>query len=391
MSSLDSQHEEDTLEEVVSKYVILEQHSDEGIVYFTGHCPFHKNDGEGNPFPLYIDASRQTFNCLKRGCIAYRKRPNPPYGIEQFRIFVEQNNIQPLSNVQTPTKIVKNDRMISSFEEIGELKSEEIIVRVSKNSQFEAEYNNQLSLFNSNSDISSRISFSMLENYQLCPLKYKHIYIDKENVELVSDNRRIGTSVHNTLKEFYSLPVEDRTTDRLSVLFKKNWSILQLDNLRWFEEVYSYLIYLVSERSDSVPIRLEAGFNYLKEDIVLFGRVDRIDRYSDGSYEVIDYKVLKHDPQDSIDASHLLQSIFLYYGTYDIVGNFPSKITYLHVQNGQRVSFQPEQEFMQLRFIEMRQLVEKITHSKKFMATKNQYCSACKLFGRCPATKAEIV
>ena len=387
-----TESERDSLETHIRKYVILEQYNHGDDIFYVGRCPFHVHDEKGNPLPFHVDPKNQRFRCLKPGCVANIDYQEESLHIEDFLKLVEQYGLQPLPPEQAQYFIIQRTPKQIANEESGILstKNKENDTPDNITEQLEDEQEEQLFLFGNEEASYPRVSFSMLENYQLCPLKYKHIYIDKEKIELSSDNRRIGTSIHNTLKEFYALSIQERTDDRLIKLFRQKWSTLESDNSRWYEELYTMLSSFIAEDTKPNPIKLEEGFNYRKDKIVLFGRIDRIDQLQDGSYEVIDYKVLKHEPKNETEAANLLQSAFLYYGAKDVVGTFPSKISFFHVDTGIKTSFSPNEEDMQARFNDIKDMLEKIKLSTKFIATRNKYCSACKLFGKCPATKNEI-
>jgi hypothetical protein len=368
-----------TLENEISKYVYLEKHVIDNDVFFVGACPFHPKQTIDNLQSLYVDPQKQNFRCFKRGCIANNSYSNKRWGVEEFLKLVEEYSLQPvLQNLQTFQPIVQGQEAPEEKEPFSDKDTDTEKIDVE----------NQLPLFDGDGILLHRVSYSMLENYQLCPLKYKHIYIDKENLEMVSDRRRIGTSVHNTLKEFYSLPVQERTYEGLSHIFQKNWSVLQSDNLRFFNEYYSMMKSLIETESyHSFTVKLETAFSFSRENLNLFGRIDRIDRLEGGGYEVVDYKTLKSEPSTENEAKDSLQSIFLYFGTYDIIGELPTRITYLHIEDGRRVSFLPSYNEMEKNFKKIRVMVEKIRGKRHFVATKNAYCSACKLLGKCPATR----
>ena len=393
MTSVES--EKKALEIIIRQYVRLEECGEGEGLYYMGPCPFHKDDGKSNPRPLQVNPQKQTFFCWTRGCVAERRPPSVPLSVDDFQRLAIRHSLQPLPTNQTQIISEKTNRISRPNVEPRTLHIEEMSTLTDTTEVFKGEEQiaHQLLLFTEKGVLFPGISYSMLENYQLCPLKFKHLYINHENIGLATNQRLIGTSIHNTLREFYHLPPQERNESLLHDLLDKNWNNLRSgeENEYWHDKAYSMFdTFSESEDLALFPVSLEEGFNYLKDGISLIGRVDRIDQEPSGEYEVIDYKTLKREPENEAEAKGLLQSVFLYYGTYDIVGQFPHKVTYLHVQNGKRVSFLPNFEDMEIKFLEVKKMVEEINQLKDFIATKNQYCSACKLFGKCPATKNEV-
>jgi len=86
------------------------------------------------------------------------------------------------------------------------------------------------------------------------------------------------------------------TLDRLLFLFEAGWRRTGFgssdDELQYRDRAVAALArYHERQRqAESRPIWLERGFSFAIGDHQLRGRVDRVDRHADGSYELIDYK-----------------------------------------------------------------------------------------------------
>lgn len=237
----------------------------------------------------------------------------------------------------------------------------------------------------------SRVSYSMLESYQLCPLHFKCRYVEHHDIGRATFGQRLGLSIHITLSKFYSLPIQDRTLSVLHQLLDENWQNSPHDiegDTYWHQLAHEMLETLYrSEGASANPMALESSFIFPVGDFRVSGRVDRVDKIATGQYEVIDYKVLRGDPKDEQEAMDSLQSVCLYFGANSLFRAFPARITYLHVDTGARVSFIPTKSGMEDGLSKIRTLVREMREATDFPATQNRFCSACQLHGRCPATR----
>lgn len=158
-------------------------------------------------------------------------------------------------------------------------------------------------------NIVKRFSYSQLNVYESCPRKYEYAYVlripTKGNAATA-----FGTTVHNTLKDFYTLlqrskeglggMIDAPDKKDLLDLYEKNWiksgyESKKQEEIRkkegegimetYFEKIYS---------SDENPLRLEESFGVHFGDVVFSGKIDRIDLVGekDGVQEVciVDYK-----------------------------------------------------------------------------------------------------
>lgn len=153
-----------------------------------------------------------------------------------------------------------------------------------------------------------RISYSSLETFKTCPLKYKFQDIDKiripKSVELV-----FGSSVHATLKFMFERTPLYPTVDQIIDFFRETWNkakvfinseIIEEEKDIFLKEGISILEKFYKNNPpwnfnvvDSES-RFEAELENTKtgEMHTLAGIIDRIDK-NDDSYEIIDYKTSK--------------------------------------------------------------------------------------------------
>jgi ATP-dependent DNA helicase UvrD/PcrA len=156
------------------------------------------------------------------------------------------------------------------------------------------------------------LSASDIGLYRTCPLKYKFARVFAIPQE-PTINQRFGILIHQVLERFHTealhadalgavggAPGSSRelagTLDRLLALFEAAWRRAGFgssdDELQYRDRAVAALARYHERHlhSASEPVWLERSFAFSVGPHRLRGRVDRVDRLSDGSYELIDYK-----------------------------------------------------------------------------------------------------
>ena len=137
------------------------------------------------------------------------------------------------------------------------------------------------------------LSASDIETYRICPLKYKFARVFRIPQE-PTINQRFGILLHQVLERFHQS--EGASLDHLMQLFEISWRRNGFgdsnDDLQFREKAVAALRqYWEDDRSaDARPEWVERSFSFKLGPHLLRGRVDRVDRHPDGSYELIDYK-----------------------------------------------------------------------------------------------------
>ncbi len=143
------------------------------------------------------------------------------------------------------------------------------------------------------------LSASDLDLYLTCPLKYKfrRVFGIPEEPTI---NQRFGILIHSVLERFHKDAGEGETTNgglaELMELFESGWRRSGFgssdDELQFRDRAREAMrLYWEREReSEGVPVWLERKFDIRIGEHQVRGRVDRVDRLPDGSYELIDYK-----------------------------------------------------------------------------------------------------
>ena len=137
------------------------------------------------------------------------------------------------------------------------------------------------------------LSASDIETYRICPLKYKFARVFRIPQE-PTIYQRFGIALHQVLERFHRHTKGSR--EELMELFESSWRRGGFgdsdDELQFRERALDALDrYWERTRSEeSEPVWFERSFSFSLGPHLLRGRVDRVDRHPDGSYELIDYK-----------------------------------------------------------------------------------------------------
>ena len=144
------------------------------------------------------------------------------------------------------------------------------------------------------------LSASDIDTYRICPLKYKFARVFRIPQE-PTIHQRFGIVVHQVLERFHQ-QASGGSLDVLMELFEASWRRSGFgdsdDELQFRERAVAGARALLGARprvATSEPVWFERCFAFKIGPHLLRGRVDRVDRHPDGSYELIDYKTGKRE------------------------------------------------------------------------------------------------
>jgi DNA helicase-2/ATP-dependent DNA helicase PcrA len=147
------------------------------------------------------------------------------------------------------------------------------------------------------------LSASDIDTYRICPLKYKFARVFRIPQE-PTINQRFGIVMHQVLERFHT--EGGGSLERLLELFEISWRRSGFgdsdDELQFRERAVEALerYWRQDEASDAEPVWFERSFAFKIGPHLLRGRVDRVDRHPDGSFELIDYKTGKAKTADEL-------------------------------------------------------------------------------------------
>ncbi len=138
-----------------------------------------------------------------------------------------------------------------------------------------------------------------LDTWLACPRRYRFSYLDRRQKGLPWAHNSVGSSVHNALRDWWSLPSERRTPASASDLVAKGWLTDGFRNdaqsAEWRDRASAMTAaYVDGLDPDDDPIGVERTVATTTHGMALSGRVDRIDLRAsdDGGDElvIVDYK-----------------------------------------------------------------------------------------------------
>jgi ATP-dependent helicase/DNAse subunit B len=165
-----------------------------------------------------------------------------------------------------------------------------------------------------------RLSYSSIDTYQSCPLKYKYRQIDRIP-EPKSKEALFGTLIHGVMKFIHTPAILSPTFEQAIDHFSRGWreDVFEspLEERAAFTQGVDMIrrYYEMNEIASAVIVDLESRFqiDIGNEELgqhVIAGSIDRIDKTPDG-YEIIDYKTTKKMPPQSKVDEDLQLTVYL--------------------------------------------------------------------------------
>ena len=138
-------------------------------------------------------------------------------------------------------------------------------------------------------------SATSLKTYLSCKRKYYFNYISNikdHSISIKPQTYEIGNIIHNALEE----GVRQNSLNTIFInnylsSFQKTNPYLVLELELWKKKLTSFIEFQKTREDNGIKIfQAEQPFNIKYKGVNLKGKIDRIDRYPDNSYEILDYK-----------------------------------------------------------------------------------------------------
>jgi DNA helicase-2/ATP-dependent DNA helicase PcrA len=233
-----------------------------------------------------------------------------------------------------------------------------------------------------------RLSFSQIETFQTCGLKYKFRYLYR--IPTAPKGYYVYGSVqHRVLEEFFSRIKEGGQVsgETLRQLYEKHWrdegypdTMQQREyKKRGYEELAEF--YERNRDTLQAPLALEENFSFEVGPHVVTGRIDRVDLLDEDKVEVIDYKTGK--PKDQKNADTNLQLSIYAIAAAEKFKKEPARLSFYYLTSSEKVSSQRSKEELE----ETKEEILKVAGSilkREFQATKGFHCDWCDYKPICP-------
>ena len=189
---------------------------------------------------------------------------------------------------------------------------------------------NELKHFNQETildiDLSKRSwSATSLKSYLECKRKYYFNYIKnikEHTISIKPQNYEIGNIIHTALET--AVKQNTLNTEFINKYLTDNqqnnpYLVLELE--LWKKKLENFFKYEKNRKQNGIEIfEVEQPFNLTYNGVNLKGKIDRIDKYPDNTYEILDYKTgtsLKIDTLKSYEESTDFQLEFYYIASRD--------------------------------------------------------------------------
>lgn len=238
------------------------------------------------------------------------------------------------------------------------------------------------------------VSYSQLETFKTCPLKYYYKYV-LGVMGIPNFTLNFGQTLHRTLRDFHKADLfsKTRNIDELLYLYKSHFAELSsgYTSIEHRKESFKHGLELLEKYFKihrtlfGKPVFLEQRFKIKVGGISLIGAIDRIDQYEDKTYEVIDYKTGENlGKKEKVDHDEQLTIYAL--AANEALGINPKNYTLYFLEKGLKATTQRETAQIQKQKEEVENIIEEIKKGN-FPAKVGMWCQWCEFNKICPAYK----
>lgn len=238
------------------------------------------------------------------------------------------------------------------------------------------------------SDGKLRLSYSAMDTYENCSLKYRFRYIDKLPTR-GGPVLGFGSFLHEALHRWYNQPVPvpppiqallgflDDAWES-SVFASRKEEKMYRDHARQVLTAY----HNTNAGEFRIPVALEQRFDIDVDGVSFVGAIDRMDRHPDGTYEIIDYKTSRRLPPLRFVERDLQLSVY-YLAAWEIWGIRPDRLTLYFLLPGQPLTTTRTAADLPALRDRIARVAEGI-RSGEFAPRENPLCDWCDFRARCP-------
>ncbi|HEA46959.1 MAG TPA: PD-(D/E)XK nuclease family protein [bacterium] len=243
------------------------------------------------------------------------------------------------------------------------------------------------------------LSYSKMSMFQRCPAQYQATYIDKVPTK-PKPFFSFGSTIHAAFEEFYNYDgiFTIPSLRYLLELYNKHWIPIGYrdkkeqekyyqDGLKMMKDYYQQFVKKDFKRA----IYLEEYFELpIGRDSVMIGYMDRVDKHSDGTYELFDYKTEPRlATQEDLDND--LQFTIYYWAAKESLGITLDKLSFFYLRFNEKLLTTRSQADVGRLIATVEELEEEIKRAhqnRDFPRKINKYCVSCDL--ECPLKEEAI-
>ncbi len=232
------------------------------------------------------------------------------------------------------------------------------------------------------------LSASAIDAYAACPMKFalqKRWRLPEEP----SAALQYGAAMHTALKDFYEAALRgvDRTVEETVEIFRREFELAKIEEelqRRLYEhqgeEQLRQFIALRALEPKPQVLCTEKSIRFTIEDVLINGRIDRIDRLENGGVLVLDYKT--GAPRNTLDAVNSIQ-LGLYWMAAELEGHRVERAAFYNLEDNTTAE---TESIRKERIYERVIAVAEGIRSANFAPTPGFHCRNCGYRSLCPAT-----
>ena len=236
------------------------------------------------------------------------------------------------------------------------------------------------------------LSASAIDAYATCPLKFS-LQTRWRLPEQPSAALQYGSAIHSALRDFYEAAIRGvvRTPDETVEIFRREFELAKIEEelqrklyeRQGEEQLRQFLAMRALEPKPDV-VSTEKTFRFAVEDVMIRGRIDRIDRLPSGGVLVLDYKT--GAPRNDIDASKSIQ-LGLYGMAARLDGHTVEKLAFYNLEDHTVAETKKlDEEKIHLRVLEAASGIR----AGDFSPSPGFHCNYCGYRSLCPATLEKV-
>lgn len=241
---------------------------------------------------------------------------------------------------------------------------------------------------------------SRLLTWLECPRRYRLQYLDRPRPETRPQRAHtsVGLATHNVLRDFWDLPLAQRTPAGVAELVRTSWIDVGFrdpdQSVRWRLRVRDAVVeYLRRLDRESQPVGVERSVSLKTSALAITGRVDRLDD-RDGELVVVDYKTGRQVPSE--DDARTSLALALYAAAVSRMFRRPCvRVELHHVPTGEVVTHEHTEESLRRKIAEAESIASDLrgvdahfrdvgVDSERFPPRTSALCTWCDYRAHCP-------
>jgi len=227
-----------------------------------------------------------------------------------------------------------------------------------------------------------KFSYTQLKAFETCPHQYRFRHI----IGLPSSgaaSQSYGKTMHAVLQNFFSDLQKGKNPTKKDLLsyYESFWindfyQDKKHEQKRFTEGKKALLeFYKINKNNLKAPLFLEKGFNLRIKDTCLKGQIDRIDKLSDDTVEIVDYKTGKL-PKNEKDVEKNEQLLIYSYACQKVLNLKPSKLSLYFIDQNKKFTAKQNPIKEEKIIQKVQELIAKIKESE-FSAKSGFACKFC--------------